>query len=54
MPSTICRVIERGASAFGWQIQLRPSLIVHSPNLPEGSLVPRVQKMTSLCGVRAR
>ena len=53
-PSAICKVIERDASPFGLQTQLRPSLMAHSPNLPEGSSVPTVQKMTSLCGVRAR
>src|SRR5580765_1692205 len=49
-PSAICKVIERGASPFGLQTQLRPSWMVHSPNFPEGSFEPTVQKMTSLCG----
>ena len=53
-PSHICRVIDRAASGLALQSQLRPSWILQSPNLPDGSLVPSVQKMTSLCGMSAR
>ena len=53
-PCAICSVIERAASGQALQTQLRPSWIVHSLNLPEGSLVPTVQKITSPCGLRAR
>jgi hypothetical protein len=53
-PFAICSVIDLAASGHTLHTQLRPSWIVHSPNLPDGSLLPTVQKMTSPCGFKAR
>ena len=53
-PRDICSVIVRPGSAPGSQVQFRPSAIAQGISLPEGSVLPTVQKSTSPCMRRAR